>query len=78
MKEYWHVQIEGGKSKILNDIYKVSQYEKELREQGLKYKTDYYVDSKLVYKSKRKIWQKNWVFGFYGGKGFISHPSPIS
>lgn len=55
MKEFWHIQIENGKSKILNDIYKVSQYEKELREQGLEYKTDYYVENELVYKSQRKI-----------------------
>lgn len=53
MKEFWHIQAENGKSKILNDIYKVSQYEKELREQGLKYRTDYYIENKLVYKSRR-------------------------
>lgn len=55
MKEFWHIQIENGKSKILNDIYKVSQYEKELRDAGLKYKTDYYVENKLIYKSQRKL-----------------------
>ena len=55
MKEYWHIQAENGKSKILNNLYKVSQYEKELRDAGLKYKTDYYVDNKLIYKSQRKL-----------------------
>jgi hypothetical protein len=55
VKEFWHVQVENGESKILSDIYKVSQYEKELREQGLSYKTDYYIENKLIYKSQRKI-----------------------
>lgn len=55
MKEYWHVQVENGEQKILSDVQLVSKYEKELRDTGLKYKTDYYVDNKIVYKSQRKL-----------------------
>lgn len=55
MKEFWHVQVENGKQKILSDVQLVSRYEKELRDVGLKYKTDYYMNGKLVYKSQRKI-----------------------
>lgn len=55
MKEAWLIQVENGEQKILTNINLVSKFETELRNQELKYKTDYYQNNKCVFKSNRKI-----------------------
>lgn len=40
---------------VLTDIHKVSDYERQLREQDIIYATDYYKGSELIKKSDRSI-----------------------
>ena len=53
--EKWHIQnLDGSTIVILTCLWKVVEKEKELREKGIPYKTDFYVDNKLVGASNRR------------------------
>ncbi|WP_170140791.1 hypothetical protein [Oceanobacillus arenosus] len=45
----WHIMDkEGNTLAFLFVDWKVADYEKELRDKGVEYKTDFYIDNKLI------------------------------
>lgn len=47
--ERWHIQhLDGSTIAVLTCLWKVVDKEKELRDKGIPYMTDFYVDNKLV------------------------------
>ena len=55
MEELWHIQhLNGDTIAVLTCLWKVVDKERELREQNIPYKTDFYMGTKLVKASDRK------------------------
>lgn len=55
MEERWHIQhLNGDTIAVLTCLWKVVDKERELREQNIPYKTDFYMGTKLVKASDRK------------------------